>query len=89
MLYHGSQKERMDLVKKIRKPQGSLHMCPVVVTSFEIAMIDRKYLQVRNDSCTPVNAIMYNNYDWAVFKREGKGSMFWFGFFLFMKIVVL
>ncbi|KAK3554199.1 hypothetical protein QTP70_020085 [Hemibagrus guttatus] len=45
MLYHGSQKERSDLVKKIRKPQGSLHMCPVVVTSFEIAMIDRKYLQ--------------------------------------------
>ncbi|MCJ8730630.1 hypothetical protein PDJAM_G00186590 [Pangasius djambal] len=45
MLYHGSQKERMDLVKSIRKPQGSMHMCPVVVTSFEIAMIDRKYLQ--------------------------------------------
>ncbi|XP_060781851.1 lymphoid-specific helicase [Neoarius graeffei] len=45
MLYHGSQKERIDLVKKIRKPEGSLHMCPVVVTSFEIAMIDRKYLQ--------------------------------------------
>ncbi|KAI5606349.1 lymphoid-specific helicase, partial [Silurus asotus] len=45
MLYHGSQKERMNLVKKIRKPQGSLHMCPVIVTSFEIAMIDRKYLQ--------------------------------------------
>lgn len=54
MLYHGSQKERMDLFKKIRKPQGSMHMCPVVVTSFEIAMIDRKYLQVRNDSCTAV-----------------------------------
>ncbi|KAM9477081.1 lymphoid-specific helicase [Clarias gariepinus] len=45
MLYHGQAKERMNLVKKIRKPQGSLHMCPVVVTSFEIAMIDRKYLQ--------------------------------------------
>ncbi|TSK22805.1 Lymphoid-specific helicase [Bagarius yarrelli] len=45
MLYHGSQKERMELVKKIRKPQGPLHMCPVVVTSFEISMIDRKYLQ--------------------------------------------
>ncbi|KAL6487251.1 hypothetical protein MHYP_G00038770 [Metynnis hypsauchen] len=45
MLYHGSQKERLDLVKKIRKPQGPLNMCPVVVTSFEIAMIDRKFLQ--------------------------------------------
>ncbi|XP_072534072.1 lymphoid-specific helicase isoform X2 [Salminus brasiliensis] len=45
MLYHGPQKERLDLVKNIRKPQGPLHMCPVVVTSFEIAMIDRKFLQ--------------------------------------------
>ncbi|XP_066535882.1 lymphoid-specific helicase [Hoplias malabaricus] len=45
MLYHGTQKERLDLVKRIRKPEGPLHMCPVVVTSFEIAMIDRKYLQ--------------------------------------------
>ncbi|XP_062852218.1 lymphoid-specific helicase isoform X2 [Trichomycterus rosablanca] len=45
MLYHGPQKERMNLVNKIRKPQGSLHMCPVVVTSFETSMIDRKYLQ--------------------------------------------
>lgn len=58
MLYHGSQKERMDLVKKIRKPQGSMHMCPVVVTSFEIAMIDRKHLQVRTDCCTPVKVKM-------------------------------
>lgn len=49
MLYHGPQKMRMDLVKKIHKRQGSLQMCPVVVTSFEIAMIDRKYLQVRDD----------------------------------------
>lgn len=46
MLYHGLQKERMKLLNKIRKPQGSLHMCPVVVTSFEIAMNDRKNLQV-------------------------------------------
>uniref|UniRef100_A0A8B9RJ14 Proliferation-associated SNF2-like protein n=1 Tax=Astyanax mexicanus TaxID=7994 RepID=A0A8B9RJ14_ASTMX len=42
MLYHGPQKERLNLIKNIRKPQGPLHMCPVVVTSFEIAMIDRK-----------------------------------------------
>uniref|UniRef100_A0A671TCE5 Proliferation-associated SNF2-like protein n=1 Tax=Sinocyclocheilus anshuiensis TaxID=1608454 RepID=A0A671TCE5_9TELE len=45
LLYHGPQKERMDLVKKIRQPQGPFRMCPVVVTSFEIAMRDRKILQ--------------------------------------------
>ncbi|XP_059422682.1 lymphoid-specific helicase [Carassius carassius] len=45
LLYHGPQKERMDLVKKIRQVQGPLKMCPVVVTSFEIAMRDRKFLQ--------------------------------------------
>uniref|UniRef100_A0A4W4EA83 Proliferation-associated SNF2-like protein n=1 Tax=Electrophorus electricus TaxID=8005 RepID=A0A4W4EA83_ELEEL len=45
MLYHGAQNERHNLVKLIRKPQGSLNMCPVMVTSFEIAMIDRKFLQ--------------------------------------------
>uniref|UniRef100_A0A8C2Q3K7 Proliferation-associated SNF2-like protein n=1 Tax=Cyprinus carpio TaxID=7962 RepID=A0A8C2Q3K7_CYPCA len=45
LLYHGPQKERMDLVKKIRQAQGPLKMCPVVVTSFEIAMRDRKLLQ--------------------------------------------
>ncbi|XP_056327247.1 lymphoid-specific helicase [Danio aesculapii] len=45
LLYHGPQKERLDLVKKIRQHQGSLRMCPVVVTSFEIAMRDRKFLQ--------------------------------------------
>uniref|UniRef100_A0A8C7NTZ4 Proliferation-associated SNF2-like protein n=1 Tax=Oncorhynchus mykiss TaxID=8022 RepID=A0A8C7NTZ4_ONCMY len=45
-LYHGPAKERMSLLKQIRKPQGPHNMCPVVVTSFEIAMIDRKFLQV-------------------------------------------
>ncbi|TRY55505.1 hypothetical protein DNTS_004150, partial [Danionella cerebrum] len=45
MLYHGNPKERFDLNKKICKKQGPLGMCPVVVTSFEIAMIDRKMLQ--------------------------------------------
>ncbi|XP_051946106.1 lymphocyte-specific helicase-like [Xyrauchen texanus] len=45
MLYHGPQKERMDVVKHIRKQQGPLKMCPVVVTSFEIAMRDRRFLQ--------------------------------------------
>uniref|UniRef100_A0A8C7F8V9 Helicase, lymphoid specific n=1 Tax=Oncorhynchus kisutch TaxID=8019 RepID=A0A8C7F8V9_ONCKI len=44
-LYHGPAKERMSLLKQIRKPQGPHNMCPVVVTSFEIAMIDRKFLQ--------------------------------------------
>ncbi len=46
LLYHGPQKERMDLVKKFRQAQGPFRMCPVVVTSFEIAMRDRKLLQV-------------------------------------------
>uniref|UniRef100_A0A673X1P3 Proliferation-associated SNF2-like protein n=1 Tax=Salmo trutta TaxID=8032 RepID=A0A673X1P3_SALTR len=45
-LYHGPAKERMLLLKQIHKPQGPHKMCPVVVTSFEIAMIDRKFLQV-------------------------------------------
>ncbi|XP_051936995.1 lymphoid-specific helicase [Hippocampus zosterae] len=45
LLYHGPQTERSKLLKHIRKSQGPLNMCPVVVTSFEIAMIDRKYLQ--------------------------------------------
>lgn len=44
LLYHGP--ERAKLLKQIRRPQGPLNMCPVVVTSFEIAMIDRKFLQV-------------------------------------------
>ncbi|KAM6956225.1 lymphoid-specific helicase [Aplochiton taeniatus] len=45
LLYHGTQLERATLLKGVRKPQGPLKMFPVVVTSFEIAMIDRKYLQ--------------------------------------------
>ncbi|XP_075872804.1 lymphoid-specific helicase isoform X2 [Nelusetta ayraudi] len=45
LLYHGTQPERAKLLKQIRRPQGSLNMCPVVVTSFEISMIDRKFLQ--------------------------------------------
>ncbi|XP_046884857.1 lymphoid-specific helicase [Hypomesus transpacificus] len=44
-LYHGTKPERAALLKKIRKPQGSLNMYPVVVTSFEMAMIDRSLLQ--------------------------------------------
>ncbi|XP_068423925.1 lymphoid-specific helicase [Clinocottus analis] len=43
LLYHGPQ--RAKLLKQIRRPQGALSMCPVVITSFEIAMIDRKFLQ--------------------------------------------
>lgn len=46
LLYHGPQPERAKLLKQIRRPQGPLGMCPVVVTSFEISMIDRKFLQV-------------------------------------------
>lgn len=45
LLYHGPQAERAKLQKQIRRPQGPLSMCPVVITSFEIAMIDRKFLQ--------------------------------------------
>uniref|UniRef100_A0A8C2WTK4 Proliferation-associated SNF2-like protein n=1 Tax=Cyclopterus lumpus TaxID=8103 RepID=A0A8C2WTK4_CYCLU len=43
LLYHGP--ERAKVLKQIRRPQGPLSMCPVVLTSFEIAMIDRKFLQ--------------------------------------------
>ncbi|XP_066549670.1 lymphoid-specific helicase isoform X3 [Amia ocellicauda] len=45
LLYHGPQKERHELVKKIRKRHGSIQMHPVVITSFDIAMRDRKFLQ--------------------------------------------
>ncbi|KAK9541065.1 hypothetical protein VZT92_001141 [Zoarces viviparus] len=45
LLYHGTQVERAKLLKQIRRPQGALSMCPVMLTSFEIAMIDRKFLQ--------------------------------------------
>ncbi|XP_040906589.1 lymphoid-specific helicase [Toxotes jaculatrix] len=45
VLYHGPQPERAKLLKQIRRPQGPLSMCPVVITSFEISMIDRKLLQ--------------------------------------------
>ncbi|XP_037536812.1 lymphoid-specific helicase [Nematolebias whitei] len=45
LLYHGTQPERAKLLKQIRRVQGTLNMFPVVVTSFEISMIDRKYLQ--------------------------------------------
>uniref|UniRef100_A0A4W6DNU4 Proliferation-associated SNF2-like protein n=1 Tax=Lates calcarifer TaxID=8187 RepID=A0A4W6DNU4_LATCA len=45
LLYHGPQPERAKLLKQIRRPQGPLSMFPVVITSFEISMIDRKFLQ--------------------------------------------
>lgn len=50
MLYHGPQPERVKLVKQMRQRQGPLKMCPVVVTSFEMAMRDRKFLQVNGIS---------------------------------------
>ena len=49
-LYHGPAKERPGLLKVIQKPQGPHNMCPVVITSFESAMFDRKVLQV--NTCT-------------------------------------
>lgn len=45
LLYHGPQSERAKLLKQIRRAQGTLGMFPVIVTSFEISMIDRKFLQ--------------------------------------------
>ncbi|CAG6018115.1 lymphoid-specific helicase [Menidia menidia] len=45
LLYHGPQQERAKVLKQICRTQGPLNMYPVVVTSFEISMIDRKYLQ--------------------------------------------
>ncbi|KAK7901549.1 hypothetical protein WMY93_018318 [Mugilogobius chulae] len=45
VLYHGPQPERAKLLKQIRRPHEPLGMCPVVITSFEISMIDRKFLQ--------------------------------------------
>lgn len=55
----------MNLVKKIRQHQGPLRMCPVVVTSFEIAMRDRKFLQV-NRSAVAYLALAYKNESIAV-----------------------
>ncbi|XP_040218135.1 lymphoid-specific helicase [Rana temporaria] len=48
LLYHGTQKERLQLAKKINKRDGALQIYPVVVTSFEIAMRDRPVLQHRS-----------------------------------------
>uniref|UniRef100_A0A3P9Q8F7 Proliferation-associated SNF2-like protein n=1 Tax=Poecilia reticulata TaxID=8081 RepID=A0A3P9Q8F7_POERE len=45
MLYHGTPPERSKLLKQVRRAQGPLNMFPVVITSFEISMIDRKFLQ--------------------------------------------
>ncbi|XP_069045174.1 lymphoid-specific helicase isoform X2 [Lepisosteus oculatus] len=45
LLYHGEQKARRELIKKIHRHHGSLQMHPVVITSYEIAMRDRRFLQ--------------------------------------------
>ncbi|GCC35375.1 hypothetical protein chiPu_0013858 [Chiloscyllium punctatum] len=45
LLYHGNQKDRLQSLRKIHKRQGSLHILPVVITSYEIAMRDRKHFQ--------------------------------------------
>ncbi|KAM4030519.1 lymphoid-specific helicase isoform 2-T2 [Anomaloglossus baeobatrachus] len=45
LLYHGTKPERLALSKKIGKRDGTLQTHPVVITSFEIAMNDRKILQ--------------------------------------------
>ncbi|XP_078268874.1 lymphoid-specific helicase [Rhinoraja longicauda] len=45
LLYHGNQKDRHQKLRKIHKLQGSLQILPVVITSYEIAMRDRRYFQ--------------------------------------------
>lgn len=58
MLYHGSQPERDVLLKEVRRSKGPMKMTPVVITSFEIAMIDRKKLQVRSQLLPNVDVQM-------------------------------
>lgn len=48
LLYHGKPEERRALAKKINKRDGTLQVYPVIITSFEIAMIDRQVLQHRS-----------------------------------------
>ncbi|XP_043912087.1 lymphoid-specific helicase [Protopterus annectens] len=45
LLYHGNLEERRRLLRLIHKRHGFLEVHPVVITSFEIAMRDRKSLQ--------------------------------------------
>ncbi|XP_067858733.1 lymphoid-specific helicase isoform X1 [Heptranchias perlo] len=45
LLYHGSQKDRLQNLRKIHKRHGSLRILPIVITSYEIAMRDRKHFQ--------------------------------------------
>uniref|UniRef100_A0A4W3K1U7 Proliferation-associated SNF2-like protein n=1 Tax=Callorhinchus milii TaxID=7868 RepID=A0A4W3K1U7_CALMI len=45
LLYHGDQKERRRILRKVHKRHGSRHIFPVVVTSYEIAMRDRRFFQ--------------------------------------------
>ncbi|XP_040291950.1 lymphoid-specific helicase [Bufo bufo] len=48
LLYHGTPLERQVLAKRINKREGTLQVYPVVITSFEISMIDRHALQHRS-----------------------------------------
>ncbi|XP_039593467.1 lymphoid-specific helicase isoform X1 [Polypterus senegalus] len=45
ILYHGHPQEREKVIRKIKQQQGPLQMNPVVITSYEIAMKDRRKLQ--------------------------------------------
>uniref|UniRef100_UPI00358F8B5C lymphoid-specific helicase isoform X2 n=1 Tax=Myxine glutinosa TaxID=7769 RepID=UPI00358F8B5C len=45
MLYHGNMEERRIMRAKILTPQGNMNLFPVIITSYEIAMKDRKHLQ--------------------------------------------
>ncbi|KAK6180624.1 hypothetical protein SNE40_008640 [Patella caerulea] len=47
MLYHGSKQERSDMRNKIRrkvKVSEGIEVRPVIITSYEIAMIDKRFL---------------------------------------------
>ena len=47
ILYHGDKDTRAKLSKKIHRRhsvQNKVSVQPVVITSYEVAMIDRKYL---------------------------------------------
>ncbi|XP_022104139.1 lymphocyte-specific helicase-like [Acanthaster planci] len=44
ILYHGTPEERQTLRRELRKPSGEYRTLPVLVTSYEIVMIDRRHL---------------------------------------------
>lgn len=48
MFYHGTKEDRLQLLYQIRKKHEvmkNISMRPIVITSYEIAMVDRPLLQ--------------------------------------------